>query len=112
MDISHYIENSRFVQAKRNVLKKVVSRAEETPTFDQDFLNTNLELQKKYQKLKLFQPFFLTTEHIFDKMASPMDPGCENLSIYQTKHYFLIRKSRKLDTFHYFLVTSWARWLT
>ena len=46
MDISHYIENNRFVQAKRNVLKKVVSRADETPTFDQDFLNTNLELKK------------------------------------------------------------------
>ena len=58
MDISHYIENCRFVQAKINVLKKDVSCADETPTFDEDFLNKNLELKKKYPRLKHFDVFF------------------------------------------------------
>ena len=43
----------RLVQAKRNVLKKVVSRAGETPTFDEDFLDTKLEPPKKVSKKQL-----------------------------------------------------------
>ena len=46
MAMLHYIKNFRLVQAKRNVLKKVVSRADETLTFDEGFLDTNLELKK------------------------------------------------------------------
>ena len=41
-------KNFRLVQAKRNVLKKVVSHADESPTFDEDFLDTKLELKKKH----------------------------------------------------------------
>jgi len=56
--IPHYIKNFRLVQAKRNVLKKVVSRADETPTFDEGLSGHNLVAQKKVSKTKAFFIFF------------------------------------------------------
>ena len=57
MAILHYIKNCRLVQAKRNVLNKAVSRADETPTFDEDFLDTKLELKNKHQNSSFFNVF-------------------------------------------------------
>ena len=54
MVIPHYIKNFRLVQAKRNVLKKVVSRADETPTFDEGLSGHNLVAQKKISKTQEF----------------------------------------------------------
>ena len=58
MFIPHYIKNFRLVQAKRNVLKKVVSRADETPTFDEGLSGHNLVAQKKISKTQAFLMFF------------------------------------------------------
>ena len=52
--IAHYIEKLSLVQAKRNVLKKIVSRADKTPTFDQGLSGHNLGTQKRYQKRNVF----------------------------------------------------------
>ena len=60
MAISHYIKNFRLVQAKRNVLKKVVSRADATPTFDELYLlDATLELKKTYQTVTVSSTCFL-----------------------------------------------------
>ena len=58
MVIPHYIKNFRLVQAKRNVLKKVVSRADETPTFDEGLSGHNLVAQKKVPKNSSFFDVF------------------------------------------------------
>ena len=50
MAMLHFMKNFRLVQAKRNVLKKVVSRADDTPIFDEYFLDTELELNKNVSK--------------------------------------------------------------
>ena len=58
MAMLHYIKNCRLVQAKRNVLKKIVSRADETPTFDEGLSGHNLAAQKKVSKTQAFLMFF------------------------------------------------------
>ena len=85
--IPHYIKNFRLVQAKRNVLKKVVSRADETPTFDEGLSGHNLVAQKKKikKKLKLFDIFFLTSQNIFDEKVPTMDATHGNHQICYAK---------------------------
>ena len=76
--IAHYIEKLLLVRAKRNVLKKVVSRADKTPTFDQGLSGHNLGAQKKVSKTQGFSTFFLTSEKIFDKTVPRIGAKCEN----------------------------------
>ena len=58
MFIPHYIKNFRLVQAKRNVLKKIVSRADKTPTFDEGLSGHNLVAQKNISKTQSFFDVF------------------------------------------------------
>jgi hypothetical protein len=44
--IAHYIEKWPLVQVERNVLKKVVSRADKTPTFEEGLSGHKLGAQK------------------------------------------------------------------
>ena len=91
--IPHYIKNFRLVQAKRNVLKKVVSRADETPTFDEGLSGHNLVAQKKVSKTQAFSMFFLTSKNIFDEKVPTMDATHGNHQICYAKRSLLIRKA-------------------
>ena len=79
--IAHYIEKLSPVQVKCNVLKKVVSRADKTPTFGERLSGHNLGAQKKVSKTQAFSTFVLTSENIFDEMGARMDTKRENHQI-------------------------------
>ena len=102
-----------FVSCRRNVMfwKKVVSRADETPTFDEGLSGQNLVAQEKMTKTQAFLMFFLTSENIFDGKVPTMDATHKNQQICYAKWWLFIRKVQKLNTFAYFLVPTCARLL-
>ena len=92
MFIPHYIKNFRLVQAKRNVLKKVVSRAYKTPTFDEGLSGHNLVAQTNISKMQACLIFCLTSENIFDEKVPTMDATHGNHQICYAKRSLFIRK--------------------
>jgi hypothetical protein len=86
--IAHYIEKLSLVQVKRNVLKKVVSRANKTPTFGEGLSGHNLGAQKKISKTQAFSTLVLTSEIYLMKWGPEWTPNVK-----------IIRFARRNDTF-------------
>ena len=83
--------------------KKLASRADETPTSELGDAGHGLGRQKKVLKTQGFSMFFLADGISSDHLA-PLDaPKIGKHQFSSIKRKVLKRKSRKLNTFRYFL---------
>ena len=73
------IEKYAPVQAKRYVLEKKISRADETPTFESGFVGRKLGRQQKVSKTQCcFSMFFCPIEFASTMWQSRWSPELEN----------------------------------
>ena len=100
-----YWQLKTFVSCGRNVMfsKKLVSRADETPTFGSGFSCHELWRQKNISKTQGFSMFFLAPRNVTDNIGLKESPENEKSLLFLIKRLLFNQKSRKSNAFHYFL---------
>ena len=103
--IQDFLQLKTFVPCGRNAMfrRKVVSLSHKTATFGSGFSDHGPGGQKKTLKTQGFSMFFLAVDFVCDQPGPLHAEKIQKSLLFLVNRQVFIRKSEKLNTFHYFL---------